>query len=95
MNIVQVNYDRWRISLLEQALAREGLTMPPVPHGQGYKDMTLRRRIRESLDAMFRHGAHPLLRWCFSNAVVTRDPAGNRKLDKSKAYGRIERPSPR
>ena len=38
----------------------------------------------------FRHGAHPLLKWCFGNAVVTRDAAGNRKLDKAKAYGRID-----
>jgi phage terminase large subunit-like protein len=92
MNIVQVNYDRWRISLLEQALAREGLTMPLVPHGQGYKDMTLSIDEFEKIVSTrrFRHGAHPLLKWCFGNAVVTRDAAGNRKLDKAKAYGRID-----
>ena len=38
----------------------------------------------------FRHGNHPLLRWCFANAVVTRDAADNCKLDKAKAYGRID-----
>jgi len=27
---------------------------------------------------------------CAANAVVTRDPAGNRKLDKAKANGRID-----
>ena len=27
---------------------------------------------------------------CAANAVATRDPAGNRKLDKSKATGRID-----
>src|SRR5215212_4379906 len=35
------------------------------------------------------HGGHPILRLCMSNAVISRDPAGNRKLDKSKAYRRI------
>jgi phage terminase large subunit-like protein len=30
------------------------------------------------------------MRWCFANAVIAKDPAGNRKLDKSKAYGRID-----
>ena len=66
--------------------------MPLVPHGQGYKDMGLvDRRIREDrIDATFPPGAHPLLKWCFGNAVVTRDAAGNRKLDKAKAYGRID-----
>jgi len=37
-----------------------------------------------------RHGGHPVLRMCAANAVVTRDPAGNRKLDKAKATGRID-----
>ena len=37
-----------------------------------------------------RHGMNPLLTWCASNAIATRDPAGNRKLDKSKATGRID-----
>jgi phage terminase large subunit-like protein len=27
---------------------------------------------------------------CAENAVATRDPAGNKKLDKSKATGRID-----
>jgi phage terminase large subunit-like protein len=30
------------------------------------------------------------MKWCFSNAVIAKDAAGNRKLDKSKAYGRID-----
>ena len=30
------------------------------------------------------------MRWCFSNAVISSDAANNRKLDKSKAYGRID-----
>ena len=91
MNIVQVNYDRWRISLLEQALAREGLTLPLVPHGQGYKDMAPAVDEFEKIVSTrrFRHGAHPLLKWCFGNAVVTRD-ARKPKLDKAKAYGRID-----
>jgi phage terminase large subunit-like protein len=37
-----------------------------------------------------RHGANPVLTWCAANARATRDPAGNRKLDKSKATGRID-----
>ena len=33
---------------------------------------------------------HPVLTMCAANAVVTKDPAGNRKLDKHKATGRID-----
>jgi phage terminase large subunit-like protein len=37
-----------------------------------------------------RHGNHPVLTMCAANAVVTMDPAGNRKLNKAKAAGRID-----
>jgi phage terminase large subunit-like protein len=42
------------------------------------------------LNKRLRHGDNPILNWCSSNAIAVRDPAGNRKLDKSKATGRID-----
>ena len=42
------------------------------------------------LSRKVRHGAHPVLTMCAANAVTTSDPAGNRKLDKQKATGRID-----
>ena len=36
------------------------------------------------------HGMHPVLTMCAANAVVIKNPAGDRKLDKSKATGRID-----
>jgi phage terminase large subunit-like protein len=33
---------------------------------------------------------HPVLTMCAANAIVTMDPADNRKLDKKKANGRID-----
>ena len=92
MNIVRLNYDRWRIEILRQALARLGVAVPLEPMGQGFKDMSPAVEAFEelALAGRIRHGSHPLLRWCFSNAVVARDAAGNRKLDKAKAYGRID-----
>lgn len=60
--------------------------------GQGFKDMA---PAVEALDhaiqgRTFAHNGHPLLTWCFSNAVASIDPAGGRKLDKSKARFRID-----
>jgi phage terminase large subunit-like protein len=43
-----------------------------------------------ALNGRLRHGSHPLLTWCAANAVVTKDAAGNRKLDRSRATGRID-----
>jgi hypothetical protein len=37
-----------------------------------------------------RHGGHPVLKMCVTNAVVTMDLAKNRKFDKSKSGGRID-----
>ena len=92
MNIVRLNYDRWRIEILRQSLARFGVAVPLEPLGQGFKDMSPCVEAFEelALAGRIRHGGNPLLRWCFSNAVVRRDAANNRKLDKSKAYGRID-----
>ena len=53
------------------------------PRVQSYETKTDDRTAITPVD-------HPLLRWCFSNAVVVRDAADNCKLDKSKAYGRID-----
>jgi phage terminase large subunit-like protein len=42
------------------------------------------------LNGLVRHGGHPILTWNAANAIAVKDPAGNRKLDKSKATGRID-----
>ena len=85
-------YDRWRIEDLKRELGLIGATLPLVPFGQGFKDFSpavdmLERVVAERL---MRHGGNPVLNMCAANAVVTRDPAGGRKLDKSKAAGRID-----
>lgn len=87
-----VAYDRWRIEDLKRELALFGGSIPLEPFGQGFKDMspavdTLERHVAEN---MLAHGGNPVLNMCAANAVVTRDPAGSRKLDKSKATGRID-----
>ena len=42
------------------------------------------------LERKIRHGDHPVLNMCAANAMITSDPAGNRKLDKKRASGRID-----
>lgn len=87
-----VAYDRWRIEDLKRELGLFGGNVPLEPFGQGFKDMSpavdmLERCVAEQL---LRHGGNPVLNMCAANAVITRDPAGSRKLDKSKATGRID-----
>ena len=92
-NVQALAYDRWRIESFKMALADEGVTdLEMVEHGQGYRDMAPAVDILERVVAErnLRHANNPILTWCISNAVVTKDPAGNRKLDKSRATGRID-----
>lgn len=91
-DITNVAFDRWRIDIFKKACEDIGLVLPLSAHGQGYKDMSPALDALESdlLNARICHGMHPVLTYCAGNAVITRDPAGSRKLDKSKATGRID-----
>lgn len=101
-----VAFDRWRIDIFTKEIARiKGIetgaddmaarvleAVPLVPHGQGFKDMA---PAIDGLEAALSnkqilHGGNPVLTWCAANARATRDPSGNRKLDKSKDTGRID-----
>jgi phage terminase large subunit-like protein len=91
--MLAVAYDRWRIEDFNQLAQDEGITLPPmVAFGQGFKDMSPAIDAFETaiLNRTVRHNGHPVLTNCVANAVVDTDPAGNRKLNKVKATGRID-----
>lgn len=99
-------YDRWRIRDLLAKFAEIGVeayvddkggdpvsgALRLVPWGQGYRDMA------PAIDALadsvahrrLKHNGNPVLAFCFGNAVVDTDPAGNRKLNKTKTRFRID-----
>lgn len=92
-NIVLMGYDRWRIEDLRQMAADNGIDLPPMKDfGQGFKDMSpaIEKFEQGLLDGSLVHPNHPVLTMCAANAVPVTDPAGNRKLDKAKATGRID-----
>jgi phage terminase large subunit-like protein len=91
-DVAGIGFDRWRIDVLQHELADLGRELPLIPFGQGYRDMSPAIDAVESelMNGRVRHGRHPILTSCVANAVTTRDPAGNRKLDKSKVSGRID-----
>jgi phage terminase large subunit-like protein len=92
LNVQAVAFDRWRIDLLQKELDKIGCELPLIPHGQGFKDMSVSLDALEAelLNGRVAHGGHPVLQMAAANAIVVRDPAGGRKLDKSKATGRID-----
>lgn len=100
MNVQAIGYDRWGFRHLTTYLLAAGFTEEQiegddalfVPLGQGFQTMSpaLRDLEADVLDGRLHHGGHDVLTMCAANAIVTQDPAGNRKLDKAKASGRID-----
>ena len=91
--VIGCAYDRWRMEDLIQMAADDGITLPPmIPFGQGYKDMSPAIEQFETmlLNGELAHNGHKILTMCAGNAVTDQDAAGNRKLDKEKATGRID-----
>jgi len=94
VEVTKVAFDRWRIDLFKKACEDSGAFSFAewVSVGQGYRDMSPRLEAFESLllSGKIHHGAHPLLNMAAANAIATVDPAGSKKLDKSKASLRID-----
>lgn len=92
----QIAFDRWNWKHLRPWLEKADFSEDElnrfIEFGQGYASMSPAWRDTESalLTGKIAHGNHPVLRMCAANAVITMDPAGNRKLDKKKARGRID-----
>lgn len=96
-NIAKGGYDRWHFGHLLPLLRRAGFEEWEIeerfkPFGQGFQSMAPAcravRRVVE--DQTLAHGGNPILAWNAANAVATTDPAGNQKLDKGRARGRID-----
>lgn len=94
MNVAGIAYDRHRFKTLEKKFAdlEEPVELPFVEWGQGYVSMApaMDAAEIEFLNGRIVHDGNAVMRMCAANAVVIKDPAGNRKLDKSKSTGRID-----
>ena len=92
VNVASVAFDRWRFDLLVKELSAIGVELPLLPFGQGFRDMAPAIDILETalLNQQVLHSGHPVLTMCMANARIEMDAAGNRKLSKTKATGRID-----
>jgi phage terminase large subunit-like protein len=95
--IKRIAFDRWGFGHFRQWLTKAGCSDSMIKEtfvefGQGFKSMSPALRDLESLilERKIRHADHPVLNMCAANAVIASDPAGNRKLDKKRASGRID-----
>ena len=95
-------YDRWKMDHLLKAFDEYGIEyhegderprgIELVRFGQGFKDMApaidaLEERV---LNGTIQIADNPVTTMCAANAAVAKDPAENRKFEKSKSTGRID-----
>lgn len=90
-----INYDRYKIEEFKREMDHAGIreeAFKLIEHGQGYKDMTpaVDNLEASAIEEILRHDGNPVLTYCLSNVQVMKDPAGNRKFDKSKKNKRID-----
>lgn len=95
--VAKIAFDRWGFKHLRPWLIKAGFTEKEIEEhfvefGQGYQSMSPAMRALESilLNGKLAHGGNPVLAMCATNAVVQKDPAGNRKLDKARSRSRID-----
>ena len=92
-DVQEIGYDEWRMADLLQLMEQEGVSLPTLtPFRQGYKSMApaLDEFERRLVSGILKHSNNPVMTWCAANAVTVSDPAGNRKVAKDKATGRVD-----
>lgn len=91
-DVESIGYDRHRMEDLLQLMSDEGHELPIEPFGQGYASMApaVDEYERLLINRELKHDNNACMTWNAANAVVDMDPAGNRKLNKRRAVGRID-----
>lgn len=89
--IAEIRFDPWNATQLATQLAeQDGFQLTEMR--QGYRSYTAPSKELERLVVakQLGHDGNPVLGWMVGNVVITSDPAGNIKPDKSKATERID-----
>ena len=88
-HIREIAYDRWGSNMLVERLTEAGLAV--VEMGQGFKDMTAptKRLFEELMKGNILYD-NPIFRHQCSNVNIDTDPAGNQKITKKRAKGKVD-----
>lgn len=89
-DVQELCLDPWNSSQFSNSMMEEGFTCVEIR--QGFRTMSEPIKDVEKLvlNKQLITFGNPLLKWAFSNAVPTFDPAANIKLDKAKSSRRID-----
>ena len=87
----EVGFDPWSArQFCEVDMPHDGFQMAQVRQGYATLSSPTKQLLELVVGGKIRHGGNPVLRWMADNVIAIRDPAGNVKLDKGRATGRID-----
>lgn len=89
-DVRELNFDPAYAQPVMAPLLAEGLPVLTMRQGWVTQSPALNELERVIVGGQFRHGGHPVLRWCFSNVAIHTDSAGNRTMHKGKSVKRID-----
>ena len=88
--VLEVDYDPWNATQFAQGLTNEDITCVEIRQGFATMSEPIKDLKKLIIQRKIIHGGNPVLRAAVNAAVEITDPAGNVKLDKSKAKHKID-----
>jgi phage terminase large subunit-like protein len=89
-DVREIAFDVAYAQAVMSPLTDEGYPVTTMRQGWITQSPALNELERAIVGGKFRHGGHPVLRWCFSNVAIHTDSAGNRVMHKGKSTDRID-----
>lgn len=89
-DVREINFDPAYAQQVMGPLTDDGFPTATMRQGWVTQSPALNELERAVIGGRFRHGGHPVLRWCFSNVAIHTDSAGNRTMHKGKSSDRID-----
>ena len=84
------DYDSWQATQLVQRLDEKKVEMHPFPQTISHFSFPTKEFEKLAYSGKFRHGGHPILKWCISKVVAIEDPNENIRYSKKHSTDRID-----
>lgn len=89
-DVQEIAFDKAYAQPVMGPLLQDGYPIVTLQQGWVTQSPALNLLERAIVNRRFRHGGHPVLRWCFENVAIHTDSAGNRTMHKGKSKDRID-----
>ncbi|MGY3575288.1 terminase large subunit [Bradyrhizobium sp. USDA 4504] len=86
----EIGFDVAYAQAVMAPLIDDGFPVVTMRQGWATQSPALNTLERAIIDGKFRHGGHPILRWCFANVAIHKDTNDNRTIHKGKSTDRID-----